>query len=286
MPFHNIQQKEEDAERHLNPKEPSEKEHHRLPSQINQDGPIEKQRFENAMLDGNKNQKESSTLESSIPAGPNVSSRKALDMVNRYNNKSGPRRRLLSTHSLCDSLPKRWPKMNVKLFEGSKKPMSHPAKSCKPIQVANSSKNTVVQKTGFKWTIGTSGSPKNPNMKSTQSFYNIPLNVSPKEHADVFNGSQTTLTKNTAIQPPIRFKESIGTSRCEKNPKKGSHDFSKASKKIKKLQKYVGDLGEKQIREIRKFQEDESDLSCDEKMFLGMYPAPKSDPPGLCELLE
>ncbi|CAO4383255.1 unnamed protein product [Caenorhabditis nigoni] len=113
----------------------------------------------------------------------------------------------------------------------------------------------------------------------------------------------TTLTKNMAMQPSIVFKETIGTSKSpnertvqpsgykctigtSRSLKMATHDCSKSFKKIKKLQEYVGDLGEKQIRKIRKFQKDQSGLSCDEKMFLSMYPIPMSDPLGLHNLLK
>ncbi|ULT80072.1 hypothetical protein L3Y34_010562 [Caenorhabditis briggsae] len=67
----------------LDQNDPSEKQRHRLPSQINKAATIEHQHFK--MLDDIKNQKDSSVLESPIPAGPNGLSRKPLGMVYRAN---------------------------------------------------------------------------------------------------------------------------------------------------------------------------------------------------------
>ncbi|PIC13124.1 hypothetical protein B9Z55_027989 [Caenorhabditis nigoni] len=107
------------------------------------------------------------------------------------------------------------------------------------------------------------------------SLHRIPLNGSQKKSVEGFNGSKTTLAHKNTVMQSTGFKGAIGSSRSHNKRIQTSYT---PSKKIKKLQEYVGDLGKNRIRENPKFQEDQCGLSCDEKMFLRMYPIPMSDP--------
>ncbi|CAO4383881.1 unnamed protein product [Caenorhabditis nigoni] len=117
---------------------------------------------------GRGNRGDSSASPASSPSttqsGP---ARKHLAMIDGSNVQLEPRCRLLSKHSLCDSLPRRWPKKTANLFNGFKKPISHPTKFFKPIQT-NLSKNTMEQQsTGSNGTVGRS----RISNKGSQSYF-------------------------------------------------------------------------------------------------------------------
>ncbi|PIC48803.1 hypothetical protein B9Z55_007648 [Caenorhabditis nigoni] len=274
------EQNQEASEYHLDQDEASE--HEQLKNGPHQDRSIENLNFKNEILD-NKNQIDMAILDSSIPARPNGSCRKTLSMVDMSNIPSGTRHRLISIQSLCDSLLRRSPKSDLKVFDESKKASNRPAEPFYPIQMSN------------------------PHILAS-SLYNTSPKRSLNDNLKMFDGSQTTLTMNmqpigftgtigitrttsktsmamnTIVQQKTGHKWTIEASRNPKNPK-GFHDFSKASKKIQKMRKYAGDLGKKQVRKIRKFQEDQSGLSSADQTFLNMYPVPMSDPLGLNEIL-
>ncbi|CAO4367261.1 unnamed protein product [Caenorhabditis nigoni] len=252
-----VQQEEKAYERHLNPDETSGNESFHLQRGSNQDGPVEPRYLENGTFEGMKKRDSSSSPASHSLATQGCDpGRKPLGSVTRSNTQS-THCRLISSHPIYTNSPSTFQKKHVNAFKDSKKSSSRPTESSQHIQMSDST-------------------------TLASSLHDVPLNVLPKKSVEGFNGSQTSMTKNTGMLS-TGFKGAIGSSRSHSKKIQTSY---RTSKKIKELRAHFGHLGEKQHRQIRRFQEDESGLSCDDKMFLRMYPVPKTDPLGLDEILK
>ncbi|PIC48799.1 hypothetical protein B9Z55_007646 [Caenorhabditis nigoni] len=245
-----------DAQRLLDPNHLSQNQHLRLPSRIHRDGTIENQHFENGTFEDMKKRGSSSSPASSPSTTQSGPARKNLAMLNRYNIQSTHRRLILS-HPIYTNSPSSSLKKHVNTFKDSKKSSSRPTESSQQMQMSHSS-------------------------SLVPSSYNTSPKRSLKDNLKLFDGSKTSMTKNT-VMLSTGFKGAIGSSRSHSKRIQTSY---RTSKKIKELRAHFGHLGEKQHRQIRRFQEDESGLSCDDKMFLRMYPVPKTDPLGLDEILK
>ncbi|CAO4383254.1 unnamed protein product [Caenorhabditis nigoni] len=223
------------------------------------------------MLDDNKNQKDSSILESSIPAGPNGSSRKRLlfRQLHRVVDQKENRRarsinpvvssQLIRSAILCPK-DRQW--MATQRTSTSSGP--HPKKGTHDFSKASKK----IQK------LRVLETPKVRGNVMWTFIKKVEINVTGLPYAAKLpfqillahpNVESLSLRSIALLQPTEWIDKEI----CGRFQWVQDHfDQERAT------------IDKKQHSEILKMHEDQSGLSCDEKMFLSMYPMPMSDPLG------